>query len=248
MIDAVEFIYPDWPAPSNVRCLSTTRLGGVSTAPYQGNNLALHVGDKPENVQQNRARLAALGALPGEPAWLGQTHTNHVVHCESEDYHADGRYADRSHQVCVVMTADCLPVLICDKAGSQVAAIHAGWRGLANNILENGVALFRGSRADLMVWLGPAIGKQAFEVGQEVYGVFVKQYPGVAVFFEPTQWGKYFMDIYGLATLLLNKAGIRAVYGGEYCTYSNEALFFSYRRDGICGRMASLIWLDMEKD
>ena len=242
--ESSEFIYPDWPAPKNVQSISTTRLGGISQGVYAANNLALHVGDDSEKVESNRQRLKTLCALPAEPAWLTQIHSNIVVNSEDALCEADASYSDQKNQVCVVMAADCLPILLCDKNGQQIAAVHAGWRGLLNDVIENSVARFRGSTNDIMVWLGPAIGKEVFEVGNEVYDAFVNRHEAATDFFQSRENNKYLADMVGLAKFRLELAGVSAIYGGQYCTFSDEERFFSYRRDGVCGRMASLIWLD----
>jgi len=242
--DSSEFIYPDWPAPENVRSISTSRLGGVSQGVFASNNLALHVGDDGENVRINRQRLKALCSLPAEPTWLTQIHSNIVVNCDEVSCEADASYTDQINQICVVMTADCLPILLCDKSGQQIAAVHAGWRGLLNNVIENSLARFHGSTNDIIAWLGPAIGKEVFEVGNEVYDAFVERHNAAADFFRARENNKYLADMVGLAKLRLKLVGVSGIYGGQYCTFSDEARFFSYRRDGVCGRMASLIWLD----
>lgn len=242
--ESSEFIIPDWPAPKNVRAISTTRLGGVSEGVYASNNLALHVGDNREHVESNRNRLKTLCRLPAEPTWLTQTHSNIVVNGDEALCEADASYSDRMSQVCVVMTADCLPILLCDKKGQQVAAVHAGWRGLLNNVIENSLARFHGLSDDIMAWLGPAISQDAFEVGTDVYDAFVERHNATATFFKARENNKFLADLPGLAKFRLELAGVSRVYGGQYCTYSDEERFFSYRRDGACGRMASLIWLD----
>ena len=242
--ESAEFIHPDWPAPKNVRSISTTRIGGFSEGVYKANNLALHVGDDSHVVERNRQRLKTLCHLPAEPAWLTQTHSNIIVNSNEALCEADASYSEQKHQVCVVMTADCLPILLCDQSGQQVAAVHAGWRGLLNNVIENSLACFSGSSKNILAWLGPAIGKDVFEVGSEVYDVFVERHSEAANLFQLKENNKYLADMVGLAKLRLNLAGVTAIYGGQYCTCSDEERFFSYRRDGVCGRMASLIWLD----
>jgi len=244
ILESAEFIHPDWPAPKNVRSISTTRLGGFSQGVYKANNLALHVGDEVNAVERNRQRLKTLCSLPAEPAWLTQIHSNIIVNSNDALCEADASYSKQKHQVCVVMTADCLPILLCDQSGQQVAAVHAGWRGLLNNVIENSLARFLGSSKNIMAWLGPAIGKDVFEVGCEVYDAFVERHSEAADLFQLKEDNKYLADMAGLAKFRLNLAGVTAIYGGQYCTFSDEERFFSYRRDGACGRMASLIWLD----
>lgn len=236
---------PDWPAPSRVRSLQTTRSGGVSPAPYASLNLGDHVGDAPVHVAVNRALLRA--CLPGEPLWLQQVHGTRVADADSATTRreADGVVARRPGSVCAIMTADCLPVLLCDRDGTVVGAAHAGWRGLAAGVLENTVAAMGVAPERLLAWLGPAIGPQAFEVGPEVRGAFEKADPRASQAFVPgASTGKYLADICALARLRLQAAGVREIHGGGLCTVGDAASYFSYRRDRVCGRMASLIWLE----
>lgn len=237
-------ILPDWPAPARVRALCTTRRGGVSAAPFDTFNLADHVGDDPAHVRENRARLAVQAALPSAPKWLRQVHGTRVVDAaRADDGEADGSVAHKPGVVCAVLTADCLPVLLCDDSGTRVAALHAGWRGLASGIVEAGVAALGAPPASLLAWLGPAIGPAAFEVGVEVRAAFLEGDVQTATAFLP-HGDRYLADIYALARHRLARAGVTRVYGGGACTVSDPAAFYSYRRDGRCGRMASLIWLD----
>ncbi|CAI0791240.1 Laccase domain protein yfiH [Serratia entomophila] len=238
-------ILPDWPLPAGVNACSTTRHGGVSLPPYHSLNLGTHVGDEAQAVARNREALVAGAGLPQMPAWLDQVHGTRVVRLEGEtpaDLRADAVYSNLPGQVCAVMTADCLPVLFCSQAGDEVAAAHAGWRGLCNGVLEQTVAAFTAPAGAISVWLGPAIGPQQFEVGPEVRAAFVAADRAAAAAFMP-HGDKFLADIYLLARQRLQRAGIHAVYGGERCTVSEKSHFFSYRRDGITGRMASLIWL-----
>ena len=237
-------ILPDWPVPARVKSLMTTRRGGISTAPWASLNLGDHVGDDPAHVLANRARLRQ--HLPADPGWLRQVHGNKVV--EDGGGEADAAFTRRAGTVCAVLVADCLPVLFCDRAGSVVAAAHAGWRGLAGGVLEATVAAMGTRPAELLAWMGPAIGPQAFEVGDEVRQAFVDHHPETAAAFapQPSVAGakpKWLADIYQLARVRLNRAGVTAIYGGGRCTYREAEEFFSYRRDGVTGRMAALIWL-----
>ncbi|WP_199051920.1 peptidoglycan editing factor PgeF [Aquitalea sp. ASV15] len=237
----------DWPAPATVRTLLTTRQGGVSQPPYDSFNLGIHVGDQPEAVAANREQLRLL--LPDEPAWLNQVHGTHVVDAAEIGetlLDADASYSRQPGKVCVVMTADCLPVLLCDDAGSVVAAAHAGWRGLCDGVLESTVSATGVPPASLMAWLGPAIGPDAFEVGAEVRAAFIACDAAAASAFTDIGEGKYLADIYQLARQRLAALGIDRVYGGDYCTVIERERFFSYRRDGVTGRMASLIWLQAQ--
>lgn len=256
-------LIPDWPGlPENVTALSTLRGGGVSPAPYGaaagadgGLNLGVHVGDQIELVRQNRARLQAL--LPAAPAWLTQVHGTDVLDAAAlapsaaAAPRADASYATAPDAVCLVMTADCLPVLFADTQGRVVAAAHAGWRGLAAGVLGRTVASMRAAGAtDILAWLGPAIGPRRFEVGADVLEAFRLGAPDaagavqVAAAFVPIpgRAGKYLADIYALARLMLRRDGLERVSGGEFCTVSDAARFYSFRRDGVTGRQASLIW------
>ncbi|TAJ77758.1 MAG: peptidoglycan editing factor PgeF [Gallionellaceae bacterium] len=238
-------ITPDWPAPKNVRALQTTRLGGASAAPYGSFNLGDHVGDVPQVVARNRQMLAAL--MPGEPVWLQQAHGTAVADADNAGclIRADASIARRRGSVCVVMTADCLPVLLCDEGGTVVAAAHAGWKGLAAGVIEAAVQAMDVEPHKLMAWFGPAISQRAFEVGEEVRATFIAQHAQATEAFLPGAGGKWMADIYLLAHQRLHALGITRVYGGELCTYSDPANFFSYRRDGVTGRMGTFIWLEM---
>ena len=243
-------IIPDWPAPANVRAMQTTRQGGISISPYDSLNLGRHVGDSSLAVEQNRMRLASL--FPSEPVWLEQVHGIAVADADSAACipQADACIARRG--VCVVMTADCLPILLCDKAGTVVGAAHAGWRGLAAGVIEATVAAMNVAPENLMAWLGPAISQPAFEVGADVYAAFVNADSAAASAFAPShlkeegggEGDKYQADIYALAKRHLNALGIKEIYGGDRCTYRESELFFSYRRSGQTGRMGSFIWLE----
>lgn len=239
----MQFIKPDWPAPAGVHALVTTRTGGASLPPFDSLNLGDHVGDDPAAVALNRQRLRAF--LPAEPCWLKQVHGTAVAQADGlrDAIEADASVAFAPGTVCAVLTADCLPVLFCDRQGSRVAAAHAGWRGLAAGVLEASVAALQCESADIMAWLGPAIGPQAFEVGEEVREAFVHDLPATASAFVPGPPGKWFADIYELARLRLARAGVGSVHGGGLCTYADAARFYSYRRDRTTGRMAALVWL-----
>lgn len=243
------FIIPDWPAPERVRAASSTRQGGMSAVPYDSFNLAKHVGDEEQNVENNRRQLREVLKLPSEPAWLEQVHGIEVIEAGAENTpcEADASISTQAGVVCTVMTADCLPVLICDRQGRGVAAAHAGWRGLAGGVIEATLArLCRQLECpvdDLLVWLGPAIGPQAFEVGDEVRETFIRIDAGNESAFIANRPGHWLADIYQLARQTLQRTGVEAVYGGGRCTYSEPGQFFSFRRESTTGRMASLIWL-----
>lgn len=237
------FIIPDWPAPKNVKSLQTTRMGGVSQGVFTGFNLGDHVADDPSYVALNRKQLA--DQLPSRPKWLTQVHGVDVVNvatCE-QGVSADASFCHEPNGVCVVMTADCLPLLFCDEQGRQVAAAHAGWRGLLDGVIEQTLQTFTSPMSQVLVWLGPAIGPEAFEVGAEVRAAFIEKDPAAEVCFKPSgQANKWLADIYALAKLRLQAKGVSKIYGGEFCTFSQADTFFSYRRDGQTGRMASCIW------
>jgi len=222
----------------------TTRLGGVSRPPFESLNLGDHVGDAAALVTENRARLRDI--LPAEPYWLRQVH-GRTVACADDgtDFpQADAAYSRRTGTVCAVMTADCLPVLFCDETGSVVAAAHAGWRGLAAGVLEATVAAMQAPADRILAWMGAAIGPQAFEVGEDVRKTFVADLAATADAFRPEiSAGKWWADIYLLARLRLARIGVSRVYGGGLCTFTDGQRFYSFRRDGASGRMASLIWL-----
>ncbi|MTH48431.1 purine nucleoside phosphorylase YfiH [Intestinirhabdus alba] len=241
----MSIIVPQWPLPKGVAACSSTRRGGVSLPPYDSLNLGGHCGDSPEHVEENRRRLFAAAMLPSNPVWLEQVHGKDVLKLTGEPYasrRADAAYSCSPGVVCAVMTADCLPVLFCNRAGTEVAAAHAGWRGLCEGILEATVACFDDKPENITAWLGPAIGPGAFEVGPEVRDAFMGKDPQAAGAFQP-YGNKYLADIYQLARQRLGNLGIQQVYGGERCTFSESETFFSYRRDKTTGRMASFIWL-----
>ena len=233
---------PDWPAPRVVRGFMTTRDGGVSQGPWRSLNLGDHVGDEPAHVAQNRALLDS--RLPAPPRWLQQVHGVRVIEAGAQDTTADAIVTRRRGQVCAVLTADCLPVLLCDRAGSVVAAAHAGWRGLVDGVLEATVAAMAVPAREIVAWMGAAIGPQAFEVGDEVRAAFVARHAEAAAAFAPRSPGKWSADLYALARMRLGHAGVGTVSGGGRCTFSETDTFFSYRRDGVTGRMAALVWLE----
>lgn len=238
-----ELIVPDWPAPPNVHALVTTRCGGISVAPYASFNLADHVGDAAAAVAENRRRLRTL--LPSEPVWLQQVHGTRCIDASDAPARsvADASFSRRPGVVCAVLTADCLPILLCDEGGTIVAAAHAGWRGLAAGIIEATVAAMGVAPARLLAWLGPAIGPQSFEVGADVRTAFLDHDPAAADAFVTRANGKWLCDLYRLATSRLGKLGVCRITGADFDTRRDAARFFSYRRDGTTGRMASLIWI-----
>ncbi|KIP89329.1 peptidoglycan editing factor PgeF [Pseudomonas fluorescens] len=239
----MNWLTPDWPAPASVRACVTTREGGVSEAPFDSLNLGDHVDDRPEAVAENRRRLTDHFSI--QPAWLQQVHGITVVHADPGIVAtADASWTATPGIACAAMTADCLPALFCDRAGTRVAAAHAGWRGLAAGVLEATLDSLDVPADEVLVWLGPAIGPKAFEVGPEVREVFINQLPEAAEAFVPSNnAGKFMADIYLLARLRLAERGVTAVYGGGFCTVTDPR-FFSYRRASRTGRFASLVWLE----
>jgi hypothetical protein len=246
MSPGLEWIEPDWPLPARVRALSTLRTGGCSHGHYASLNLAAHVGDDPSCVSENRRRLREAAGLPGEPLWLEQVHGTAVaVHDGGADVpRADASIATAEGRVCAVLTADCLPVVLADRAGSRIGVAHAGWRGLVGGVMEATIAALRCPAGELLAWLGPAIGPAAFEVGPEVREAFTKRLPSLAECFVANARGRLQADLYGLARRQLAAAGVTAVYGGGWCTASDPRRFYSFRRDGTTGRMATLAWLE----
>lgn len=256
------YIQPQWSAPKNVRAYVTTRVNGFSHASFSSFNLAAHVGDDEMAVLKNRRKLRDDLSLPNEPCWLNQQHTTNVIEVTSPEIinnfatPADAAFTCMPNHICVALTADCLPLLLCDKRGTLVAAIHAGWRGLADGIVETTlreIAAKTGvSAGELLIWLGPAIGVHAFAVGEEVFCAFTESGDkmcdkmSVATFVRVAV-DKWLANIYALAKIRLMRCGVlpENIFGGDFCTFHNSELFFSYRRDGgITGRMASLIWLE----
>ncbi len=246
MADPQEWLVPDWPAPPGVRALVSTRVGGASRGPYADCNLAAHVGDDPAAVAGNRARLDRRLDGAGPVLWLEQVHGTAVVGADdwAPGVAADAAWCDRAGPVCAVLTADCLPVLFCARDGSRVAAAHAGWRGLAGGVLETTVAALGGAPAGLLAWLGPAIGASAYEVDATVRDAFVTDDPEAAGAFVPTRPGHWRADLYVLARRRLARVGVTAIHGGGLCSFSDAARFYSYRRERVTGRMASLVWLE----
>lgn len=244
----LDLIRPEWPAPAHVCALTTTRVGGVSAAPFDSLNLGDHVDDDPAAVSINRKLLLDSCAGLNAISWLQQVHGTDVVKADvGHTQRADAQFTDATGIACAIMTADCLPVLFCDRAGKQIAAAHAGWRGLCTGVLETTVAKFA-DPAQVLAWLGPAIGPSNFEVGAEVREQFLAATPALAsqiaaCFIASSKPLHYLADIYALARLRLRGAGITAIYGGGLCTVADRARFYSYRRDGRCGRMATLIYL-----
>ncbi len=239
---ALSWIKADWPAPDGLVAGCTTRAGGVSAGPYASLNLGWHVGDDPARVAENRRRFVAATGLAAEPAWLRQVHGNDVVDADpSTEREADGAVSVAGRETLGILTADCLPVLICSTGRREIAALHCGWRSLSAGIVARAVERLRSPRASLLAWLGPAISQPAFEVGDDVRDVFLAGVHNAAQCFEANARGRWQADLNGLARLYLAEAGIESVFGGGYCTREDGERFFSYRRDGTTGRMASFL-------
>ncbi|HEY8036106.1 MAG TPA: peptidoglycan editing factor PgeF [Methylobacter sp.] len=236
------WLTPDWPAPVNIHAATTLRTGGVSCGAYASLNPAMHVGDDADSVKQNRRLIKELLDLPSDPVWLDQIHSNRAVQAMPIEVlqKADASYTTEPGVICAVLTADCLPLLVCATDGSQVAAIHAGWRGLLAGVIGNTITAMQNS--DFLVWLGPAIGPDCFEVGAEVRHVFLEKSAAFAAAFKQQNNDKWLADIYQLARIDLAMLGIDKIYGGNFCTVTEHERFYSYRRDKQTGRMATLIW------
>lgn len=246
-------ISPKWPAPANVRACITTRARGASVEPYASNNMGLHVGDDSQAVEKNRAALCEELGLVKNLQWLEQIHGVKVVNakCDGLVRTADGSYSNEVGQACLVMTADCLPILLCDEQGKEVAAIHCGWRGLAKGITARALDKFSSKPEKILAYLGPAISQPNFEVGVDVLEAFFKaaRNPTHAdaiakAFVSAKRPLHFYADIYALARAELNALGVTKIYGGDFCTYAQADKFYSFRRDKVTGRMASLIWLE----
>jgi YfiH family protein len=244
-----EAIEPDWPVPERVRAAFTLRTSGVSLSPYESLNVGAHVGDAAEAVRENRRRVRERLLLPAEPVWLQQVHGIEVVELDAavpaaQPPHADAVVTRLTGRVCVIQVADCMPVLFAARDGSAVGAAHAGWRGLAGGVLEETVRKLGVPPEQLIAWLGPTIGRSHFEVGDDVHSAFVSRDPQAASAFEANARGRWQCDLYELARRRLAALGLQDICGGGWCTYADAARFFSFRRDGQCGRMAALIWME----
>ena len=242
---SIEFIRAIWNAPPQVKALCTTRIGGFSEHPYNSFNLAAHVGDDDKCVQRNRELLCHSLNLPAEPCWLEQTHSTRVINLDNESSrNADAAITRKAGKIAVVMTADCLPILLCNRTGSEVAAIHAGWRGLADGIIEATVIEMKSSASQLLAWIGPGISQQCFEVGDQVRDIFIAKNNNADRHFVANRPAHWLCDLPALATDILTRLEVAEINRAEYCSYNDESLYFSYRRNATTGRMASLIWID----
>ncbi|VEG90326.1 Laccase domain protein yfiH [Legionella spiritensis] len=237
-------IIATWPAPDNIHALTTRRYPGHSLPPYDSNNLGLHVGDNPDHVLKNRADLISFLNLPSEPVWLEQTHSNRCVLVEEDpNRQADAAVTRSPDRVLAIMTADCLPVMLCNRQGTEIAAVHAGWRGLVNGVIDNTIVKMKSDPEELLAWIGPAICPSCYEVGEDVRWTFLNRYKFAADAFQPHQQ-KWLADLPGLARLVLENAGVSAVYLSNLCTYEQKKDFYSYRREQQTGRMVTLVWFN----
>lgn len=240
----MRFNFAQWPCPSNVMAGTATRLKGHSQYPFHNNNLAMHVGDNEQQVLQNRQALAKQLAFINEPIWLEQTHTNHCVVAEKEiERHADASITREKHLPLVVLTADCLPIVLCNQQGSEIAAIHAGWRGLFNGIIENTLAKMNSQVSTLMAWVGPAICQNCYEVGDEIYHAFTTKWPQTQAAFKANQM-KWLANLPAIAEYVLNQQGVKSVFQSGLCTFESNQEYFSYRREPQTGRIGTFIWLN----
>ena len=240
----IETIKPSWVAPPSVCAYTTTRVGGVSQVPFDSLNLALHVGDDPVHVARNRELLQQVLNLPAEPCWISQTHGTHAVTLELDNSRdADAAITRLPGIVAVVMTADCLPILVCNRDGSEVAAVHAGWRGLQAGVIQGTLARMKSSSEQLQAWIGPGISQDNFEVGAEVRTAFIDSMQDAESFFKENRKGHWLCDLAGLAERVLKRQGVVDVYRDLGCSYRDADNFYSYRRNTTTGRMASLIWI-----
>lgn len=234
----------NWPAPANVSAVTTTRVPGFSQAPYDQNNLGLHVGDNELHVGKNRQQLSELLNLPAEPIWLEQTHSTTCIIAERDsDRNADAAVTRSALHPLVIMTADCLPIMLCNKQGNEIAAIHAGWRGLCNGIVENTLRKMNADPSDLLAWIGPAICGSCYEVGEEMYSAFASKYPQSNSAFKPVE-SRWMANLPEIAEMVLNLQGVNAVYQSDLCTFELKNQFYSYRREPQTGRIGTLIWFN----
>lgn len=235
-----------WPAPAHVYAGTTTRIGGTSLVPYASFNLADHVGDIPASVEHNRQRLCRDLGLSTSPCWLQQTHGNRIIDIAGPyiKQEGDGSYACHQRRVCAVLTADCLPLLLCDARGTEISAIHVGWRGYSKNIITHAISRFSAPAGDLLAWMGPCISAEHYEIGPEVHAACTRVTCNPAIGFAPTRNNHWLADLIALTRFQLLAYGVRAIHGGDHCTFAETERFYSYRREGVTGRMASLIWME----
>jgi YfiH family protein len=242
---SIEIIEAKWNSPSRVKALCTTRRGGFSQPPYDSLNLATHVGDDDQTVLQNRELLRNSLHLPAEPCWLEQTHSTRVVNLESDSSRlADAAITREADTIAIVMTADCLPILLCNRSGTEVAVIHAGWRGLVDGVIESAVNGMNSPADQILAWIGPGISQQCFEVGSEVRDLFIAKNNDDESYFVANRPAHWLCDLYGLATAAMTRLEVAEISRTSNCSFSEDSHYFSYRRNAITGRMASMIWID----
>lgn len=238
-----DWIPADWPAPAHIHAGTTTRLKGASRHPFDSFNLAAQVGDRPDAVAGNRRQLRARLKLPAQPAWLQQQHGNRVIRVkQGRRADADGAYTDTAGEVCAVLTADCIPLLLCDRAGTGIAALHIGWRGLCSRVIKHGLSMFDAAPQDLLAWIGPHIRQENYEVGADVVSACSSIWTDTRAAIRPGRPDHWYLDLGKLVKHELLQLGVTQVYDCNRCTYADKDLFYSYRRDGVTGRMATLIW------
>ena len=239
------WLWANWPAPKHVRAGTSIRFGGVSHSPYNDLNLALHVGDKPDNVTKNRKILSNYLKLQSEPVWLEQTHGSNIISIDTEPKYlvADGSHTSKKNKVCTIMTADCVPVLLCNTDGEKIAAIHAGWKGICQGIIENAIKEFPESES-ILAWIGPCISSEHYEVGKDVYEGCLNRSALLKCAFNQINANHWYCDLVNIVKIILNNSGVGAIYESNLCTYKMDKLFYSYRRDGNTGRTASMIWME----
>ena len=239
------WLWADWPAPEHVHAGITTRLGGFSQPPFDSLNIARHVGDDAENVEKNRQKIVRQLCLNSEPVWLNQIHGNRIISVNDppEFRYADGSTTTKRNIVCAVMTADCVPLLICDRQGEKIAVVHAGWRGILKGVIENAVAEFSDPEA-MLVWVGPCISRQFYEIAEDVYSQCIYYNALFKQVFEPTGRGRWYCDLKQLVKIILKSAGINLIYECNLCTYERTDMFYSCRRNRITGRTATMIWIE----
>jgi purine-nucleoside/S-methyl-5'-thioadenosine phosphorylase / adenosine deaminase len=239
------WLWADWPAPKGVYAGTSLRIGGLSKTPYSELNLANHVGDNPVDVTKNRSALLDHLKLSSNPHWLNQTHSTDIISIDGvpENQDADGSFTTTKNRICTILTADCVPILLCNKDGSQIAAIHAGWKGISTGIIENAIKLFTKPN-EILVWIGPCICSEHYEVGKDVYESCSNHSDLVKNAFNRTSIDRWHCNLAEIVKILLKNKGVGAIYECNLCTYKLDEMFFSYRRDGITGRTASMIWME----
>ncbi len=239
------WLWADWPAPKCIRAGTSIRTGGHSKIPFNNLNLAQHVGDNPADVKKNRKTLINYLKLQSEPVWLNQIHSSHIISIDSasKNRDADGSFTTRQNNICAILTADCVPVLFCNKNGTKIAAIHAGWKGICNGIIENAIKTFSDSET-ILVWIGPCISSKHYEISKDVYESCLNHSSMLKSAFDQTNVDHWHCDLVRIVKIILQNAGIGAIYECNLCTYKMDELFFSYRRESNTGRTASMIWME----